>query len=78
MQVLQKFAPVFESPKGLPPHRQQDHIIVLKGGTTLILARFYRYPHYQKSEIEKIVFKLFSIEIIRLTSNPYSSPILLV
>ncbi|KAF5476973.1 hypothetical protein F2P56_003657 [Juglans regia] len=77
-QVLTKFPQVFEVPRGLPPSRPQDHRIPLKEGTQPMTARPYRYPHYQKSEIEKIVVELLESGVIRPSTSPFSSPVLLV
>ncbi|KAG8374295.1 hypothetical protein BUALT_Bualt11G0116900 [Buddleja alternifolia] len=51
---LEEFQDLFEEPTALPPHRQQDHKIVLKEGTDPISLRPYRYPVRQKDEIEKM------------------------
>ncbi|KAL9325902.1 hypothetical protein ACSQ67_006547 [Phaseolus vulgaris] len=47
----------FEEPQGLPPSRQ-NHAITLKEGASIPNLRPYRYPHYQKTEIEKLVAKV--------------------
>ncbi|XP_042988692.1 uncharacterized protein LOC122316222 [Carya illinoinensis] len=77
-EVLQQFQTVFEEPIGLPPNRACDHQIVLKEGTTPVSVRPYRYAHYQKTEIEKIVQDLLSNGVIRPSQIPFSSPVLLV
>jgi len=51
---LHDFAGGFEEPQGLPPSRQ-NHAITLKEGASIPNLRPYRYPHYQKTEIEKLV-----------------------
>ena len=43
-----------------------------------VSVRPYRYPFYQKIEIEKIVKDLLKLEVIRHSSNPFSSPVILV
>jgi hypothetical protein len=77
-ELLGQFQKVFEEPQGLPPIRSHDHQIVLKEGSQLILVRPYRYPHYQKGEIEKIVKDLLESRAIRPSQSPFSSPVLLV
>ncbi|XP_035551117.1 uncharacterized protein LOC118349692 [Juglans regia] len=77
-EVVNQFQSVFEEPVGLPPPRAFDHRIILKEGTPPISVRPYRYPHYQKTEIEKIVKDLLLNGVIRPSQNPFSSPVLLV
>jgi hypothetical protein len=76
--LLRKFQDVFAEPKGLPPVRSHDHKIVLKEESQPISVRPYRYPHYQKGEIEKIVHDLLESGAIRPSQSPFSSPDLLV
>ena len=42
-----------DMPKGLPPKMDHDHAIQLVPGIQPQNIRPYRYPHIQKSEIEK-------------------------
>lgn len=77
-ELLNGFRGVFEEPKGLPPVRSHDHQIVLEQGTQVVSVRPYRYPHYQKGEIEKIVRDLIESGAIRPSQSPFSSPVLLV
>jgi len=50
----------------------------LKEGTSPISVRPYRYPYYQKSEIEKLIKELLVMGTIRPNQSPFSSPVLLV
>jgi len=76
--ILRDYEDVFQEPKGLPPHRAQDHSITLHEGAQLVSVRPYRYPFYQREEIEKIVQELLYSGVIRPSHNPFSSPVLLV
>ncbi|CAM8884641.1 unnamed protein product [Rhodiola kirilowii] len=51
--LLTIFAGVFANPQGLPPPRTTTHKISLLPGTAPVNVKRYRYPHYQKDEIEK-------------------------
>ena len=53
--VLGSFGGVFAVPDQLPPPRMWDHKIHLPAGTRLINVRPYRYPYFQKTEIERQV-----------------------
>lgn len=65
-------------PQGPPPHRMHDHKIPVIQGSAPMVVRLYRYPHFQKGEIERQVKELLSTGVIRPTSSPYSLPLLLV
>ena len=65
-------------PKGLPPLRGHEQQIILKEGSSPVCERPYRYPFYQKAEIEKIVQELLEDGSIRVSHSPFSSPDLLV
>lgn len=77
-QLLEEFGKVFEVPIGLPPLRNHEHQIILNEGTHPISERLYRYPFYQKFEIEKIVQDLLEAGSIRTSQSLFSSPVLLV
>ncbi|XP_035542078.1 uncharacterized protein K02A2.6-like [Juglans regia] len=77
-KLLAELGGVFKEPEGLPPTRKYDHKIVLKEGTQPIANRPYRYPYYQKTEIEKIVAELLKSGVVRPSMSPFSSPVLLV
>ena len=69
---------MFDTPSGLPPCSGHEHQILLKEGTDLICQRPYRYPHFQKTEIGKIITDLLAVGSIRPSQSPFSSPVLLV
>jgi hypothetical protein len=77
-QLLAQFSQVFETPTGLPPQRSHDHHIPLLPTAGPITVRPYRYPYYQKTEIEKMVKELLQSGLIRPSHSPFSSPVLLV
>ena len=77
-KLLNEFASVFDTPSGLPPCRGHERQILLKERTDPICQRPYRYPHFQKTKIEKIVIDLLAAGSIRPSQSPSSSPVLLV
>jgi hypothetical protein len=78
LDLLNLYSELFNEPQGLPPNRSHDHTIQLKEGAGPIKVRSYRYPHYQKNEIEKMVTGLLNSGVVRPSTSPYSSPVLLV
>ncbi|CAM8923904.1 unnamed protein product [Rhodiola kirilowii] len=77
-EVLDQHAHVFDVPVGLPPQRRSDHHIPLLPGTGPVNVRPYRYPHFQKGEIEKLIAQMLAEGVIRPSTSPFSSPVLLV
>jgi hypothetical protein len=77
-ELLGSFEDVFAEPKGLPPNRSHDHSITLKSDAQPMCVRPYRYPYFQKEEIEKIVAELLLSGVIRPSQSPFSSSVLLV
>ena len=76
--VLEEYSDVFDAPTSLPPTREIDHKIPLKDGTEAINVRPYRYAYFQKTEIENQVRDMLNAGLIRPSTSPFSSPVLLV
>lgn len=76
--LLLQYDHLFQPPSQLPPPCNVVHRITLNPSTAPVNVRPYRYPHFQKNEIEKQIFYLFSAGLIRPSTSPYSSPVLLV
>ena len=76
--LLIRYHHLFQPPSQLPPPRSVVHRIPLNPSSAPINVRPYRYPHFQKNEIEKQVSDLLSAGLIRPSTSPYSSPVLLV
>ena len=77
-ELKREYGIVFADELGLPPRRECDHAICLQTGATPPNVRLYRYPHVQKSEIEKLVRDMAATGIIEPSQSPYSNPVLLV
>ena len=77
-QVLTEFEHVFAVPHTLPPVRTHDHHIPLQPNQEPVSVRPYRYPYYQKAEIEKMVKEFLDSGLIRPSTSPFSSPVLIV
>lgn len=65
-------------PKVLPLNRPCDHKIPTQSGHNLLLIKPYRYPYFQKAEIERLVSKMLATGIIRHSNSPYSSLVILM
>lgn len=76
--LLQQYQKVFSDSSILPPQRGHDHAIPLQENCGPVSIRPYRYPYYQKEEIEKMVQELLTSGLIRPNRSPFSSPVLLV
>ncbi|RVW63028.1 Retrovirus-related Pol polyprotein from transposon 17.6 [Vitis vinifera] len=77
-QLIKAFEDIFQEPNQLPPAREIDHQITLKEGTEPVNVRPYRYAYFQKAEIEKQVRDMLKLGLIRASTSPFSSPVLLV
>ncbi|XP_071680355.1 uncharacterized protein [Lolium perenne] len=76
--LLSEFEGLFAEPHGLPPRREFDHVISLLPGARPVNIRPYRYNPSQKDEIEKQIADMLKQGIIRFSTSPFASPILLV
>ena len=76
--LLTEYSQVLETPKTLPLVRECDHRILLKDESTPVNVAPYRYAHFQKNEIERQVEEMLAIGLIRPSTSPFSSPVLLV
>ncbi|CAO2144897.1 unnamed protein product [Urochloa humidicola] len=77
-QLIDKFANLFQEPKGVPPARSCAHEIPLLPGSQPFRLRPYRYNPAQKDEIERQVDMLLRNGMIQESVSPFASPILLV
>uniref|UniRef100_A0A0A9D2Z3 Integrase catalytic domain-containing protein n=1 Tax=Arundo donax TaxID=35708 RepID=A0A0A9D2Z3_ARUDO len=77
-QILEQFSSVLDPPSELPPHREWDHRIPLLPISKPINIRPYRYSPAQKDEIERQIAEMLKAGIIRHSTSPFSSPVLLV
>lgn len=60
------------------PQRDKDHYIHLESGAKPINVRPYKYPQFQKVEIERLIYEMLDQNIIKHSTSPYSSLVLLV
>jgi hypothetical protein len=76
--LLQQHSDIFDEPQGLPPERPCNHRIQLLPDMTPVAVRPYRYPQLQKDELERQVAVMLAQGIIRISTSPFSAPVLLV
>eukprot|EP00253_Pinus_taeda_P002551 PITA_02551 len=77
-KVSDNHSKVFETPKGLPPIHDHDHVIHLIPGIIPPNIKPYRYPYAQKSDIEHMVEKMLEAGIIQPSQSYFSSPLVVV
>lgn len=77
-ELIQKFKVVFEEPTSLPPVREVDHRILIDPGVKPISIRPYRYPQFQKPEIERLVGEMLHSRVTRDSRSSFSSHVLLL
>jgi hypothetical protein len=76
--LLEQFESLFRAPTSLPPNRPVDHKIALPPNSTPVNVRPYRYPHFQKHEIELQIKDMLAQGLIQPSASAFSSPVLLV
>lgn len=76
--ILEQYSTVFDTPTSLPPSRPVDHSIPLFPESQPFKLKPYRYPHSQKTEIERQTDEMLATGVIQNSSSPYASPVLLV
>jgi hypothetical protein len=76
--LLAEFEDLFAAPRGLPSARAMDHRIHLLPDTPPVAVRPYRYPQLLKDEIERRCDDMLQQGLIRQSTSPFSSPVLLV
>jgi hypothetical protein len=78
LHLLENYSSLFAVQTSLPPHRLVDHHIPLLDGANPVNVRPYRYPQFQKQEIENQVCEMLKNGIIQHSSSAFSSSLLLV
>jgi hypothetical protein len=77
-QLLQQFQSVFQELSEPPPARASDHRIPLIPSAQPVKCRPYRYTPDQKNKIERQVYEMLANGIIKHSTSPFASPVLLV
>lgn len=77
-ELITQFQDIFAKPQGIPPRRHINHTIPLISGVQPFRLKPYRYNPIQKDEIEKKVHELLQNGLIRESTSPFASPVLLV
>jgi hypothetical protein len=76
--LLDQYKDIFVSKVVFPPKKSRAHSISLVPRGTLFHIRPYRYAPMLKDEIEHQVKEMLEAGLIQHSSNPFSSPMLLV
>lgn len=69
--LLKEYSTLFATPHTLPPPRPIDHKIPLIDNNQIANVRPYRYPHFQKKEIETQIRDMLANGIIQQSSSPF-------
>lgn len=76
--LLSEYANIFAMPSELQPIWEHDHAIPLKPDTKPVAPYPYRYPIAHIEEIENIFKEMLEVEVIRKSTSPIASSVLLV
>ena len=76
--LIDRYSQLFHPLVDLPPSRTTDHAINILPNAAPVNVRPYRYPHFQKKEIEDKISSMIDKGFIRPSASPFSSPVLLV
>lgn len=77
-ELVKDFEEIFAVPRQLPPQRSHDHHIPLKENSKPVNSYPYRCPLAHREEIEKLTKEMLEAGVIRASTSPFSSPVLLV
>ncbi|MCH81628.1 hypothetical protein A2U01_0002419, partial [Trifolium medium] len=77
-KLISQYSLLFSPPTHLPPQRPLDHKIPILPNSAPVSVRPYRYPHFQKQEIEAQIREMLNTGLIQHSSSSFSSPVLLV
>lgn len=77
-KFIEEFFEIFDKPEGLPSSRGHEHKIQLIQGAEPFKIWPYRYPHFQKNEIERLVPEKLEDAVIQTSNSPFASLVLLV
>lgn len=77
-QLLHDYSGLFNPPMQLTPSRSCDHSIPLLPGVAPVYSRPYHFSPAIKDEVEKQVKETLDSGIIKKSTSPFSSTVLLV
>lgn len=77
-ELLARYSNLFEKPRQLPPYNEIDYHIHLELGVAPVSVWSYKYPQFQKEEIEKLVEEMLQTRVIWDSHSAFSSLMLLV
>jgi len=76
--LIDEFVHIFEKPNGLPPFHRTNHKFLILQGSNLVNVRSYKYPHFQKQEIERLIREMMETRLIQKKLQLVLFPSLLV